>query len=119
MLIVMPTNAKSYIIDCFIVHMGASQTSPVCFRDVFKSVIASGGCAVILAHNHPSGVCEPSIGDDAVTNQLVLAGRMLEIQVLDHIIIGDGQYYSYSDTGKIAQYEMQAHLTIKHIEGVK
>ncbi|MNV96059.1 hypothetical protein D3C71_1910190 [compost metagenome] len=56
---------------------------------------------MILIHNHPSGNLTPSQQDITLTNKFIKAGELLEIQVLDHLIIGDQQYYSFADEGKL------------------
>ncbi|MBQ2094585.1 MAG: hypothetical protein II474_01660, partial [Firmicutes bacterium] len=61
------------------------------------NAIRKGACGVILAHNHPSGDPEPSGQDVAITKQLVKAGKILGISVVDHIVIGDGRYVSFAD----------------------
>ena len=66
-------------------------------REVFANAIRKGACGVILAHNHPSGDPEPSKQDLDVTKQLVKAGKILGIGVVDHIVIGDGRYVSFAD----------------------
>jgi DNA repair protein RadC len=68
---------------------------------VFTIALQCSAHSVILMHNHPSGNLKTSQADDIVTNKLVEAGRMLEIQVLDHIIVTTESYYSYADNGRI------------------
>ena len=72
----------------------SAQTQP---REVFANAIRKGASGVILAHNHPSGDPSPSKEDVAITKQLVKAGKILGINVLDHIVIGDGRYVSFAD----------------------
>jgi DNA repair protein RadC len=68
-------------------------------REVFREAIAERAASVILVHNHPSGDPSPSLDDRLVTNQLVLAGRVLDIPVQDHVIIGRGRYVSFVEAG--------------------
>jgi DNA repair protein RadC len=68
-------------------------------REVFREAIAERAASVILVHNHPSGDPSPSLDDRMVTNQLVLAGRVLDIPVQDHVIIGRGRYVSFVEAG--------------------
>jgi DNA repair protein RadC len=73
-------------------------------REIFISAIRLRGAGLILAHNHPSGVIEPSRDDEAMTERLVSAGEILGIPVLDHLVIGaDGAYYSFSERGRITR----------------
>ena len=85
------------------VSMGGISSSPAPSREVFRMAVQKGAYAVILAHNHPSGDPEPSPEDISVTRRLVEAGRILGVQVLDHIIIGDGRYTSLNERGLIQQ----------------
>jgi DNA repair protein RadC len=68
-------------------------------REVFREAIAERAAAVILVHNHPSGDPTPSPDDRTVTNQLIAAGRILDIPVQDHVIIGRNRYVSFAETG--------------------
>jgi len=68
-------------------------------REVFREAIAERAASVILVHNHPSGDPTPSLDDRMVTNQLVLAGRVLDIPVQDHVVIGRGRYVSFVEAG--------------------
>jgi DNA repair protein RadC len=70
------------------VTQGLLNSSQVHAREIFKEAIRSNAAAVILAHNHPSGDPSPSTQDLAVTRRLIEAGRIIDIQVLDHVIIG-------------------------------
>ncbi len=70
-------------------------------REVVKQALANHAAAVIIAHNHPSGVAEPSRSDLAITERLVEALQLVEIRVLDHFIIGDGEPWSFAEHGKI------------------
>jgi DNA repair protein RadC len=60
---------------------------------------------MIVVHNHPSGATEPSPNDKSLTRELVYAGKVMRIRVLDHIIIGDNRYYSFAGEGLIEEYE--------------
>ena len=68
---------------------------------MFKAAILSNCASIIVAHNHPSGNSNPSHEDLAVTERLVKAGKILDIPVLDHIIIGDGtaEWFSFKSDG--------------------
>ena len=78
---------------------GLLTSSLVHPREVFREAIAERAAAVILVHNHPSGDPTPSADDRLVTEQLVAAGKVLDIPVHDHIIIGRGRYVSFAETG--------------------
>jgi DNA repair protein RadC len=78
---------------------GILNSSLVHPREVFREAIAERAAAIILVHNHPSGDPTPSADDQAVTEQLVSAGRLLDIPVHDHVIIGRGRYTSFAESG--------------------
>ncbi|MEN9509034.1 MAG: repair protein RadC [Gemmatimonadota bacterium] len=82
-----------------LVTRGLLNASLVHPREVFREAIAERAAAVILVHNHPSGDPTPSAEDRVVTEQLVAAGRLLDIPVHDHVIVGRGRYVSFSEAG--------------------
>jgi DNA repair protein RadC len=81
------------------VTRGILNLSLVHPREVFREAIAERAAAIILVHNHPSGDPSPSADDRSVTDQLVAAGRLLDIPVHDHVIIGRGRYTSFAEAG--------------------
>jgi DNA repair protein RadC len=81
------------------VTRGILNSSLVHPREVFRQAIAERAAAIILVHNHPSGDPAPSLDDRNVTDQLVAAGRLLDIPVHDHVIIGRGRYTSFAEAG--------------------
>lgn len=78
---------------------GTLDSASVHPREVVKRALAHHAAAVILAHNHPSGVAEPSRADEAITHRLRDALGLVDVRVLDHIIIGDGQTVSFAERG--------------------
>ena len=66
-------------------------------REVFKPAIKKSANSIILIHNHPSGDIKPSKDDILITNRLIESGNILGIKVLDHLIIGDGQFLSFKE----------------------
>ena len=81
------------------VTRGILNSSLVHPREVFREAIVERAAAVILVHNHPSGDPTPSADDRLVTEQLAAAGRLLDIPVHDHVIIGRGRYTSFAESG--------------------
>jgi DNA repair protein RadC len=81
------------------VTRGILNSSLVHPREVFREAIAERAAAIVLVHNHPSGDPSPSADDRLVTEQLVAAGRLLDIPVHDHVIIGRGRYTSFAEAG--------------------
>lgn len=71
-------------------------------REVVRQAMTHNAAAVILAHNHPSGVAEPSQADEAITQRLKSALALVDIRVLDHLVIGDGRTVSFAERGLLA-----------------
>lgn len=80
-----------------LVSVGSLVASLVHPREVFKAAILANAAALIVFHNHPSGSPSPSPEDKAVTERLVEAGRLLGINVLDHVILAGSEHYSFAD----------------------
>jgi DNA repair protein RadC len=83
---------------------GSVTESPVYPRDILQRANRHHAAAVILVHNHPSGHPQPSAGDRVLTQELVLAGELLRIPLVDHVIIGRREHYSFADHGLIEEY---------------
>jgi DNA repair protein RadC len=89
---------KNQVIGVHTVSIGSLTASLVHPREVFKAAILANAAAIVCGHNHPSGDVQPSREDRATTKRLVDAGKLLGIEVLDHIIIGrEGVYFSFAD----------------------
>lgn len=82
-----------------LVSQGTINCSLVTPREVYKSAILANASGLILVHNHPSGIPSPSPDDRAITETLRESGRLLEIPVYDHVIVGDGKYFSFAEAG--------------------
>jgi DNA repair protein RadC len=85
-----------------VVSRGILTASLVHPREVFRPALAASGAAIIISHNHPSGDPTPSRDDDGVTERIAKAGDLLGISLLDHLIVGDGRYWSYRERGAIS-----------------
>ncbi|MHB8928151.1 MAG: RadC family protein [Bacillota bacterium] len=90
-------NTKHHVLGVETVSVGGLSSSVVHPRDIFKSPVRRNAAAVILAHNHPSGDPTPSREDIDVTRRLAEAGKLLGIEVLDHIVVGDNRYVSFRE----------------------
>ena len=97
--------SQNQIIDTVDLSEGTVNSSSVSPREVIEGAIKNNAAALIFVHNHPSGATEPSANDKSLTRELVYAGRVMRIRVLDHIIIGDNRYYSFAGEGLIEEYE--------------
>lgn len=96
---VMLLNTKNRILGLTDVSIGSLSASIVHPREVFRAAIAYAAASMILMHNHPSGDPSPSREDIAVTNRLAKAGKIMDIPVLDHIILGQDQFLSLKERG--------------------
>ena len=94
-------DTKNKVIGIFSLSIGSLNASIIHPRDVFQRAILSNAASVILVHNHPSGDPAPSQEDIELTRRLVEAGKVMDIAVLDHIVIGDGGYASLKEKGLI------------------
>ena len=81
------------------IYKGSLNTSVVRIGEVFRPAIEMAAAAIIVAHNHPSGIAEPSPEDVSVTKEIRKAGQLLSIEVLDHIVLGNGLYVSMKERG--------------------
>ncbi len=97
--VVLLLNTKNKVIGINTVSVGILNSSLVHPREVFKPAILASAAAIILGHNHPSGDLTPSKEDLETTRKLAEAGKILGIEVLDHIIIGDGCHVSLKEQG--------------------
>ncbi len=92
-------NARNRVLDVVTVSVGTLTASLAHPRECFKEAVRQSAAAIIFVHNHPSGDPTPSPEDIALTRQLCEAGRLLGIEVLDHLIIGDGVFVSLKERG--------------------
>lgn len=92
-------DTKNKVSGAFIVSQGSINASIVHPREVFKRAMLCNANSIILVHNHPSGVTEPSKEDITTTERLVDSGKILGIKILDHIIIGGNLYTSFKEEG--------------------
>jgi len=94
-------NTKHKIVAVHEVSRGALNTSIVHPREVFKPAVLHNAAAIICFHNHPSGDPEPSKDDIETTKRLIEAGKIMGIEILDHIIVGDDRYVSLKERGVV------------------
>jgi DNA repair protein RadC len=94
-------DTKNRILGVRTISIGSLNSSVVHAREVFKAAVFESAQAVVLIHNHPSGQPEPSSEDLAVTRRLAEAGRILGIEVLDHVIVGTQGFVSLRELGHL------------------
>ncbi len=92
---------RSKVIAIEEIHIGGMSAMVVDPKIIFQKALERKASSVILSHNHPSGAPSPSMEDMRLTEKVKMAGNYIDIKVLDHIIIGEGAYYSFADEGKI------------------
>ena len=90
-------NTKNQLIQEVEISKGSLNQTIVHPREVFNKAIKNSAASIILIHNHPSGDPTPSQEDFILTQNLVKSGKLLGIPVLDHIVVGNGDYYSFAD----------------------
>lgn len=95
-------NTKNHIISVEDISIGSLNSSIVHPREIFNLPVKKSAASIILVHNHPSGDPSPSREDLEVTRRLVEAGNLLGINVLDHIIVGEGKFLSFKEKGLIS-----------------
>ncbi|MGI4788569.1 MAG: RadC family protein [Janthinobacterium lividum] len=94
-------NTKNQVLAIKTVSVGDLSSSIVHPREVYKDAVIASAAAIIVAHNHPSGDPTPSAEDVAVTKRLVQSGEIMGIDLLDHIVLGDGTFVSLKERGLI------------------
>jgi len=92
-------DGASKIITKNLVHIGTLNQSLVHPREVFRSAITDNASGIIIAHNHPSGTLEASRADIQITDRLKEAGKLIGIELLDHVILSKNGFYSFNDDG--------------------
>src|SRR5688572_1631474 len=94
-------DTKHRVLRTTVLSVGTLDASIVHPREIFREATAGGAAAIVLFHNHPSGDPEPSRDDRRLTERLIAAGVVMGIDVLDHIILGDAQYFSFREKGTL------------------
>lgn len=100
-LLILLLDTRNHVIGITTVSIGSLDSSIVHPREVFKEAISNSAASVILVHNHPSGDPQPSDDDIKITRRLIEVGKIMGIEVLDHVIVGDGAYISMKNTGSL------------------
>ncbi|MBQ8659849.1 MAG: DNA repair protein RadC [Bacilli bacterium] len=97
LLVIFLDNRKNVLLKK-IIFVGTVNSSSVYPRDVFREAVKCNAVGLILVHNHPAGSINPSYQDVYLTNQFIKIGKLMEIEVVDHVIIGLGSYYSFLES---------------------
>lgn len=96
-------NRSSKVIEKIKISQGGISETSADLRMILKAAINALASGILLCHNHPSGNIHPGKQDDLLTDKLQNAAKLMEITLVDHIILADGSYYSYSDEGRLAR----------------
>lgn len=94
-----------------LVFRGDANSCPAHPREIIKSVILSHATQFVLVHNHPSGSAAPSKQDRAFTKKMLGVSALLSIPLIDHIILGANDYYSFADSGNLKSVSLRYHCT--------
>ena len=98
--VVMLLNTKNRVIGVNTVYVGSVHTTVLRVAEIFRPAILGNATAIVVSHNHPSGDPTPSPEDIAVTREIVQAGKLLDIEVLDHVVLGEpGRFVSLKERG--------------------
>jgi DNA repair protein RadC len=92
-------NSKNHVLKVHTVYVGSVNTASLRVGELFREAIRLNSVAMIVAHNHPSGDPTPSAEDVAVTRRIVEAGQLLNVEVLDHLVIGQQRWVSLKERG--------------------
>src|SRR5579871_7046008 len=90
---------KNHVVDSLVVYKGSLNSSVVRIGELFREAVKQNCAAIVVVHNHPSGDPTPSPEDIAITRDAVQAGKLLEIEVLDHLVIGQQRFVSLKERG--------------------
>lgn len=94
-------NNSSRLIKRVSISLGGRTETLVDVRVVLKHALINEATGIVMVHNHPSGSCRPSKHDDMLTKHLIDACRTMNLRLIDHVIVTDGDYYSYAENGKV------------------
>ena len=92
-------DTKNHVLAKKMVYKGSLNTSLIRVGELFREAIKANAAAIVVAHNHPSGDPTPSPEDVAVTRQIVEAGKLLDVEVLDHLVLGRQRFVSLKERG--------------------
>ena len=92
---------KHRVLDYQEMFRGTLSSASVYPREIVKACLAINAAAIILAHNHPSGVADPSEADISLTEQIKKALALIDVRVLDHLVIGSGKPFSFAERGLV------------------
>jgi DNA repair protein RadC len=101
---------RNSVLDVVDIDEGDVASTRPSIRKVMLRAAQAYAAGLIAVHNHPSGDPTPSEPDKLLTRDLIIAGRAMDIRIFDHLIIGDGRYFSFADEGLIDEYQQRVIL---------
>jgi DNA repair protein RadC len=104
---VMFLDAQNRVVQIENLFEGTLNASAIYPREIIQGAVKHNAAALIFVHNHPAGNPQPSDNDKQITRDLIFAGNIVQIKVLDHIIIGENRYFSFADAGLIEEYNSE------------
>ena len=104
---VMFLDSQNRVVEIEDLFEGTLNASAIYPREIIQSAVKHNAVALIFVHNHPAGNPQPSDNDKQITQDLVFAGNIMQIKVLDHIVIGENRYFSFADAGLIEEYDSE------------
>ena len=109
---VMFLDSQNRVVEIEDLFEGTLNASAIYPREIIERAVKHNAAALIFVHNHPAGNPQPSDNDKEITQNLVFAGNVMQMRILDHIVIGDNRYFSFADAGLIERYDSDF-LTLK------
>ncbi len=97
-------DGQNRLLEEKVIAEGTPTQATVYIRRVLEEALRASAAAIVLAHNHPSGIPDPSPEDDATTQDLTRGARLVGLVLLDHVIIGETGHYSYTDSGRLQEF---------------
>ncbi|MBR4392005.1 MAG: DNA repair protein RadC [Bacteroidales bacterium] len=97
-------NQRNHVIKTERISTGGLTATLADPKVIFKNALLKGATAMVICHNHPSGVIKPSKDDKQLTKKLIFAGKIMDIFVMDHLIIGDNTYFSFAENGMMDEH---------------
>ena len=98
----LPLNAKNQVLGFHMVAKGGLSACAIAMADILRPIVAAGASGFVCIHNHPSGEPSPSPDNIALTERILAGANLLGVRLVDHVIIGDPEYFSFLDSGLIA-----------------
>ncbi|MCK4432022.1 MAG: DNA repair protein RadC [Candidatus Aminicenantes bacterium] len=106
-------NSKNVVTNIETHSIGSIDCSAVYPQQIFRSALINNASSIICVHNHPSGDPDPSVSDREITKQIAIGSHLIGIRLLDHVVLGDGRYFSFADDGLIEDYEKESEKRFK------